>query len=119
MSYEFYKVLHLTGIIMIFTSLGAALLHSMNGGERKYPHRKWVMISHGIGMAMVLVAGFGLLARLGLKMEGWAIAKLAIWLYLGGVMAIIYRKPKLSKHIWLAIVLAGAVAAWLANAKPF
>ena len=118
MSYVFYKVLHLTGIIMIFLALGAGFAHSKNGGERNVM-RKWIMISHGIGMLIAFVAGFGLMARLGLQFSGWLWIKLVIWLILGGVIALIYKKPKFTYPLWASLVLLTAFATWLANTKPF
>ncbi len=66
MSYEFYQTLHVLGLFLLFSSLGAAALHAMNGGTKESnPSRKWVAITHGVGLLFVLVAGFGLLAKSG------------------------------------------------------
>lgn len=121
MSYSFYKILHIVGILAIFMSLGALCLHTLNNGERKFPNRLWTMILHGIGMAFTLVAGFGLLARIGLTgaWPGWVWMKLAIWLSLGGVTTLILTKKVPAKVLWVAILGLGGLAAFLANYKPF
>ena len=122
MSYQFYKVVHIIGIVCIFSSLGAILLNSLIDGERKFKNRKWVMIIHGVGMLVTLTGGFGLMARLNMMGDGWPgwiHAKLTIWLFLGLVVAIIPRKPKLALPIWFTIIALAGCAAYLANYKPF
>lgn len=52
-------------------------------------------------------------------LPGWAIAKLIVWLILGGLPALIYRKPQMAKLFWLLILAFGALNAWLAIFKPF
>ena len=120
MSLEAYKVIHLFGIFLILISLGGMSLHVANGGTRDYPLRKMMAMSHGIGLLIALIAGFGMLARLQLMnaIPTWAFAKLAIWLVLGGLPALIYRKPALAKVFWGLIVLLATTAAFLAVFKP-
>lgn len=121
MSYGFYKIMHLIGIFGIFLSLGGLTLHIMCGGERKFPKRKWVLITHGIGMLLTLVAGFGLLARLGIitAWPGWIWGKLIIWLIFGIIVSIVPRWPRWSAALWLFFLFLGGYAAYLANYKPF
>ncbi|MCB0411420.1 MAG: hypothetical protein KDD22_02770 [Bdellovibrionales bacterium] len=121
MSYEFYKVLHLVGVLGIFLSLGALTLHIMNSGEKKFSHRRWVMITHGIGMLLVFVAGFGLMARLNImgSWPGWIWTKLGFWLVLGVAPAFILRMSKAAGMIWVGIWIVGGLAAYLARFKPF
>ena len=121
MSYGFYKVLHLISIMGIFLSLGALTLHVMAGGARKFPQRKWILITHGLGVAIALVAGFGLMARLGMMGQGfplWIWGKLAIWLFFGLVVALVPRWPKSAGIVWILVLVLGGTAAYLANFKP-
>ncbi|HVK60266.1 MAG TPA: hypothetical protein VM432_01900 [Bdellovibrionales bacterium] len=106
---------------MIVGSLSAMSVHVMGGGNRNYPARKLVGAVHGAGLLFVLVAGFGLLARLGLVqgMPTWVIVKLVIWLILGGIPALIYRKAKFAKLFWLCTFLFAGAAAYLGVYKPF
>jgi hypothetical protein len=120
MPYGVYKIIHLTGIIMTFLALGGAALHGMNGGgENK--SRKFASAMHGIGLTLALVGGFGLLARLNMSFPwgGWVFVKLGIWLVLGGIISVFLRKPEVSKPMWFVLVGLFAVAAFMAQYKPF
>ena len=116
MSYEFYKTLHIVGIMLVFMSLGATVLHAANGGTREQnPSRKLVAALHGIGLLVIVVAGFGMLARNGgmnAGLPGYIHPKLLIWLLLGAAPVLIARKPGLAKAMWLIIPLLGATAAF-------
>ncbi len=120
MSYEAYKVLHVFAVILTLTILGGLALHAANGGGRESNRMgKLTGILHGLGLLLILVFGFGLLARLGTGFPAWVWAKLAIWLVVGASPTVIKRSPGLSPMLlWLLPVLAGA-AAWLAVYKPF
>jgi hypothetical protein len=120
MSYQFYKFLHLSGIFMIMMSLGAVALHVMNGGTKEFAHRKFISIFHGVGLLVAFVAGFGLLARLGVSASsGWVLAKIAIWVILSGAAAFMYRKPEQGRVHWVIVFILAACAAYLAQNKPF
>jgi hypothetical protein len=113
MSYQFYKVLHVVSLFLLFTSLAAAAFAPQ---DKRKP---WVAL-HGIATLIALVAGFGLLARLGLMkgMPGWVHIKLAIWLALG-VMPFILRKANhLALPLLLVSVLLGAIGSYVAVNKP-
>ncbi len=106
----------------VFLSMGGMAIYMSAGGTKaSFGTRKFVSIVHGIALFMVLVGGFGLLARLGLvqSLPGWVIAKLIIWIIIGGLPTLIYKKPKYAKHIFIAIWVLGAIAATLARLKPF
>ena len=120
MSLELYKVLHILGIALIIMPLGGLILHTINGGTRQSnSHRKLAAMTHGIGMLITIVAGFGMLARLGISgLPTWTIAKIVIWLALGGVMSIIFRAPKMSRMVWWLVPTLTAAATYLAIFKP-
>lgn len=122
-SYALYKTLHVAAVLFVFTALGALTLHAYNGGSRETNRgRLLTAIGHGLGLVMVLVTGFGLIARLGLGHTGvwplWIYLKLAVWLILGAVLVVINRAPRLAGLLWIAIPLLGAIAAGLAIFKP-
>lgn len=120
MSYNFYKVMHLIGMFTIFMAYGALLLNAMSGkGKEGLVSRKLVMASHGVGLLLILVGGFGLLARTKVGWPDWIMAKLIIWLFLGGLLALVLRKPQMAKSLWFGILGLGATAAYLAVFKPF
>jgi len=122
-SYQVYKVLHLTSIFMIVLALGGMAVAALNGGVKNHPFRKQLAWTHGIGMVLALVAGFGLLARLGLQhnqgLPGWILAKLVIWFIIGGLPALFIRQPRLSKPLWLGIITLTLAATYIAGYKPF
>ena len=121
MPYEVYKLLHFLGIFMTFLSLGGVLLFVMNGGTKEQnTNRKLVGIMHGIGLVLILLGGFGMLARLGLQISsGWIIIKILIWIALGGMTGIAYKKPGAAKTLWFVVALLGLIAVALVVYKPF
>jgi hypothetical protein len=122
MSYEFYRVLHLFSVFGVTLSLGGMTIFMAAGGSKaSFTARKFVAVIHGIGLFLALVGGFGLLARLGLVqgLPGWAIAKIVLWLALGGLPVLVYKKPQHAKAIFIGIWLLTGLAAYLARYKPF
>jgi hypothetical protein len=120
-SYEFYKILHQVGLFMVFLSLGAYLLNALADGGRQFMGRRLVMITHGIGMLAVFVAGFGLIARLQIPTPWpmWIYLKLGIWLLIGGMLMVAMRKSSLAGVLWVLAIVLGGTAAYLARVKPF
>jgi hypothetical protein len=116
-----YKNIHLLGMVMIFMALGGLLLHRINGGTQRHAWRKPVAITHGVGMLLLLLGGFGMLARLGIfwPWPGWVTAKAIIWLVLGGLVTVIFRNPSLARPLWWITIALGGFAAYLAGQKPF
>jgi hypothetical protein len=119
MSYEFYKIIHLLGLSMVVMSLGGIMLFAINGGQKaSNSFRKGVMITHGVGLLFLLVAGFGMLARLQIhSFPGWVVGKLIVWLALGAFVGLAY-KQKLARKLWVVVPLLVVVAAALAIVKP-
>ena len=121
MSYEFYKVLHLLGLMLLFFSLGGYTLKGAPEGPGAKRAKILLAVTHGVGLLFLLVAGFGLLAKLQL-MKGipvWAWCKLVVWLAFGAAPVAIKRTPALVRPVWAALVLLGTLAAYLAIFKPF
>ncbi len=118
MSYDFYRILHLVSILLLFTSLGTL---AATAGSPKAPLRRLAGVAHGIALAIIFIAGFGLLARLGMfgSIPMWAWLKMGLWLILAVIVIPIRRKPDWATALWLVIPIVGGVAAWLAIAKPF
>ena len=104
---------------MVLISVAALTLHVMNGGTKDFAHRKLIGMTHGIGLLISFVAGFGLIARLQTGFTTWIYAKLFIWLVFGGLTALIYKKPGAARIIWFVIILLAAFATFLARYKPF
>lgn len=119
MSSEIYKIMHLVGVFMVLVPLGAMIIHVANGGEKDHPSRKLLGSTHGVGLVLSLVGGFGLLARLDAGFPGWAVAKLGIWLYFAAMSALVYKKRDKTTLLWIALFLLAGIAAYLARYKPF
>lgn len=119
MSYEFYKIVHILGIALVVLSLGGIFMHVMNGGTKaSNSFRKGAIISHGIGLVLILVAGFGMLAKLQLNMgAAWVVGKIVIWVLLGALVAVAYRKPQLASKLWFVVPVLVTLAAVLAVFK--
>ncbi|MCB0351160.1 MAG: hypothetical protein KDD38_08250 [Bdellovibrionales bacterium] len=121
-SYAVYKVIHLTGVLMVYLALGGVTLHVINGGGKDYSWRKPIAMTHGIGLFLALLGGFGLLARLGI-VQGifptWVFAKLAIWTVFAVMVSVLMRKKSWAKSIWFITLFLGGFAAYLAGSKPF
>ena len=121
MSLEFYRLLHFLGIFMLFSGLGAYLLGRQQvlktEAVGRFPYQRTVAIIHGLGLFLILLGGFGMLARLQLGIETWVAIKLVIWLMLGGVLVLIKRVPSKMLLWWLLILVLGFCAAYLAVIK--
>lgn len=123
-SHQLYNVVHILGILLVFVALGGLVLHAANGGTRATNGgRRLVAITHGLGLFLVLLGGFGMLARLGVMhgqgFPGWIWGKLTIWVLLGAALMVPYRYPGAGRLLWFVVPLLGATAAYLAIYKPF
>jgi NADH:ubiquinone oxidoreductase subunit 6 (subunit J) len=122
-SFALYRLIHFIGIVIVFLALGGTLMHVLNGGTRETSRwRKPAAIGHGIALFVILLGGFGMMARMGVAhgmFPGWIWAKLAIWILLGAAIALPYRVPRSAKALALAVPLLGALAAYFAIYKPF
>ena len=107
---NFYSLLHITGILMVFIGNGSLIglaISKVDNPEVK----KLGAITSGIGLALLLVAGFGLIAKLGYSYTStWIVVKMIIWLLLGSLVAFINRKPEWAKLLWWITLLLGLIA---------
>lgn len=119
---ESYRAIHLVAIMLLFLSFGGLAMVVAAGGTRaSNPNRKLLAALHGTAAFLVLLGGFGMLARLGLMggFPGWVWLKLTVWLVLTFVVLLPYRRPELAKPLFLLYPVLGGVAAWAAIFKPF
>jgi hypothetical protein len=116
-SYLGYKVVHLLGIFLVMVSLGALSPVAAGGGRSGIS--RLARIAHGIGLLVVLVAGFGLIARLAFPWPWpvWIWLKLFVWVLLGGVAGLVPRAGKAAGALLYLIPVLGAAAAYLAIYK--
>ncbi len=118
---QVYKVIHLAALFLAFATLGGLALTVANGATKETSRvRRLIAVTHGVAMFFVLLGGFGMLARLGL-ISGfplWVWAKIVIWVLVGALLALPYRKPQLAKPIFFLLPVLGGLAAWFAIYKP-
>jgi hypothetical protein len=115
-SAETYRFLHLIAMFALAASLGGLVGLARAGGHAGF--RRVLVATNGTALLVMLVAGFGMLAKLKLGMPGWIYAKLAVWLLLG-VLLIPIRKQPGAANLWYAAALGlGAIGTWLALYKP-
>lgn len=124
MPLEAYKIIHIGAVLLIFSAIGGIALHAATGGTRQSNQAfRMIAMTHGIAVLLVVVTGFGMLARLGIARDamsaGWVWVKLIVWIMLGGVLMIPYRRPHLARPIFFIAPLLGLVAAAMAIYKPF
>lgn len=119
MNIETYKLLHLLGIVLVFQGIGAAV--ALSRAEAGAPWRRASVVGHGIGLVLILVAGFGMLAKLGFMtaMPGWVFVKIAVWLTLGALPFVLKKNPGLARWVWGGAVGLAVLAASMALFKPF
>ncbi len=118
MSLAAYKVLHILGVILLFTGVGGLCVLSIAGSDSARARKLAAMI-HGIALVVVLVAGFGLLAKLGFGTDipAWIWIKLVIWVVFAGVIVALKRAPQLATPLLFLLPLLGAIAGYLAIYK--
>jgi sulfite exporter TauE/SafE len=118
MSYEFYNVAHVIGVLFLFTALGAL---AATAGSPSAPLRKIASIAHGVALALIFVAGFGLLARLGYfgSIPAWAYFKMVLWGVLGLAVLPLKKKPQWAPALWVLMPIVGSLAVWAAVVQPF
>jgi hypothetical protein len=122
-SYQLYNLLHIVGLAFLMVGLGgmAATAATVQMGAAR-PKRGLVMAFHGVGLFLILLGGFGMLARLGIMhgagFPGWIWAKLTIWLALGAAAALPFRFPAAARPLLLVVPLLAGLAAYMAIYKP-
>ena len=113
MSLAAYKILHLLGLALVMLGLGGACFHALNGGDRESNQKRGLVAAlHGTGLLLLIVAGFGMLAKQKLGMPGWIHPKLLIWLLLGAALPVLNRKPASAMGVLVALPLFIIAAAY-------
>ena len=121
--HSFYNVVHIVGIAALVAALGGMAVHGASGGSRATSGaRRVVAVLHGLGALLILVGGFGMLARLqlahGSGFPGWLWIKLVVWALLAAAAAVPYRRPRLAVPLLVVVPLLAGIAAWAAIYKP-
>jgi hypothetical protein len=109
-----YKSLHIFGAFLLFTSLGGLVALQLVARESvPAASRRLLGALHGTGLLILLVAGFGMMARLGIMAQWppWIFIKILIWLALGGVIVLQRRLGAWIPTLLVALPLLGLLAA--------
>ncbi len=115
MEYSVYKLIHIAGILGLFTAMGSII-----ASDKKKPVMMTnFVIMHGISLVFILVSGFGMQAKGDLEFSGWLIAKVVIWLLLGAALVVLKRGLLSTSLTWLLILALGTTAGYLAIYRPF
>ncbi len=117
MSYQFYNFLHLVGMTGLLTGYGALLARAVLAPENK-PIRVWGAILSGLGLVLLLVAGFGMQAKGGWGWPLWLLLKIVIWIVLGFLLSVINKRPEYNKGLWALVLALVVVVLWLGQYKP-
>lgn len=125
MDYNVYLLIHLFGIFTVLAAAGSLAYREAvggPGGPGEAGARKLIMVEHGLGLLLMLVSGFGLLAKLEIHgVPGWAWVKIAVWLLLGAAPFLIRRFFRGSKALvfWALLPILAIASGYLAKSKPF
>jgi len=108
MPYEFYKVAHIALLLIFVSSFAATFL----GGH----YNKKLSMLAMVSSLLMLVAGFGLLARLQIwTWPMWVMIKTGVWLILSASAPILAKRVQSNRGaifaFWMALALIAVVAA--------
>lgn len=125
-SYPIYKVVHYLGIFVTLTAVATFLARSPSPdapAESRNARQRRTVALHGVGLFLILLGGFGMLARLeiteGLGLPGWIWAKLGIWGVIGVTVTIARRRPATTGWLLAVLPLLALAAGVVAIFKPF
>jgi len=119
MSLDVYRALHVAGLTMIMLGFGAILF-----GPKDQPRPRVAMALHGAGVLVMIVAGFGMMAKSDPPImapdswQAWLILKMVIWVGIAALPTLIRAGTVPRRVAWIVIVVLAATAAWLAAARP-
>ena len=119
-NYYIFKIIHLTGIFLVFSALGGHMFRAAIGSRQDNPLPKFIGMFHKVGLLLVLLAGIGLLTHFSeFNPFGWIIAKVFVLLMLAVWPLYLYGSKENLPWSGGAAILFGLVAAFFALYKPF
>lgn len=106
----YFKLAHLIGLMALFLGLGGYIAMSSTADAGK---RKIFGMLHGIGLLLLLLAGFGYLGVAKMGTPTWAWTKTALWLALGAFPVLAKRRILSDPALVVISLILGTVLAYL------
>lgn len=120
-SHAFYNVVHIVGLVLLMAAIGGMATMGATGGQGR-AHRRMLGAAHGIGVFLILLGGFGMMARLGIVQGSswplWVWIKAVIWGTLAVAAFLPIRYPRTALPLLLLVPVLGGLAAYMAIYKP-
>ena len=123
MGYLSFKLVHLLGILFLFSGIGGMFFMSyLESGNSKTGVLRLPRILHGAGLMLILVGGVMMVYSLGLDgahgVPLWVKLKLLI-LVIFGLLPLLVRRQNGRRFVLPIALLLGVAASYLAIFKPF
>ena len=113
MPVTFYHVLHLVSLFSLFGATFAAFASPVP--ER----RKFLLAASGIASLLVLISGFGLLAKLQIGFPVWIVVKIVCWFAVSGLAGIAFRRRELVRPLTVLTIVLSVAAVAMVYCRPF
>lgn len=118
MDYDIYKMLHFTGMIILFSGLSGMAVSYFGGKNNFRKQLKFFGALHGIALLLLLISGFGFAGKNAIEFPLWMNIKILFWFILGGLPVLIKQKPQNIKMYFVIIIILGIAASYLGVVKP-
>lgn len=102
-----YNVIHLVSVMAVFAALASVAATDSD------KCKKSGAILHGVALILILVSGFGMLAKYQLGFPWWIIVKLVIFLAMGAMLTVAKRRVLPCGAVIGIILALGTIAAIL------
>lgn len=114
MPFTVYSLMHVVGALLVFAAIGSAI--ATRGTESTRKHQG---IAHGVGMLLLVVAGFGMLAKLEYGFPLWVIVKMVLWVVMAIMPTLVRKSGASAGLLWSVLAALALVISGLALYKPF
>lgn len=122
MSVQFYLFLHLFGLVLTVFSFAYAVAGVATDYKQFVAkRRRLTLLLSGLGLLILLVGGFGMLAKLeyAFPWPGWIWIKLLVWVSLPIFTSLVLRIPSQLKLFSILGAIWVIVAIYLGVYRPF
>lgn len=107
-----YSVLHVLSAFVLLAFTFQAFIAPEPRFKRK------LMMYTGIASLLMLIAGFGLQAKLHTGFPLWLIIKIVCWLGITALAGMVFKKPAMARTYSIVALLLIAVAVYCVYFKP-